>query len=95
MTEDFSKYMQMAIDLGKNSEAEDGRSHPKVGAVMVRNGELLGSAYRGEQGSGDHAEYTLFGKKLSGVDVRDATLFTTLEPCTSRKRHKPCSEWIV
>lgn len=95
MIEDFSEYMQMAVEQGKRSEAEDSRLHPKVGAVVVRNGTVFGSSYRGELGSGDHAEYTLLEKKLPDVDLKGAILFTTLEPCTSRKSHKPCSQWII
>jgi len=95
MPESELRYMRMAIDLGKRSVPEDGRSHPKVGAVIVRNGEILGEAFRGEMGVGDHAEYTLFEKKLPGIDVQGTTLFTTLEPCTSRGKRKPCSDWIV
>jgi len=87
--------MKAAIDAAKRSQAEDGRAHPKVGAVLLKGGQLLATAFRGELGSGDHAEYTLFEKKLTGVDVSDATLFTTLEPCTARKHYKSCSEWII
>lgn len=87
--------MRAAVDIAKRSLPEDAALHPKVGAVLVRNGKILGSAYRGEQAPGDHAEYTLLGRKLAGLDVSGATLFTTLEPCTERKTHKPCSEWII
>src|SRR3989304_3652 len=87
--------MKAASDAAKRSQAEDGRAHPKVGAVLLKGGQLLATAFRGELGSGDHAEYTLFEKKLTGVDVSDATLFTTLEPCTARKHYKSCSEWII
>lgn len=87
--------MQMAIDLAKQSRAEDDRHHPKVGAIIIKDGKFLGSAFRGELGSGDHAEYTLFEKKLKDVELKDSILFTTLEPCTSRNRRKPCSDWIV
>ena len=80
MLESELRFMRTAIDLGKRSVAEDGRSHPKVGAVLSRNGEVLGEAFRGEMGIGDNAEYSLFEKKLPGIDVRGPTLFTTLEP---------------
>lgn len=87
--------MKLAIDSGKNSIHEDGKLSPKVGAVIIKNGEILGHSFRGQLGNGDHAEYTLFEKILTGKDVSGATLFTTLEPCTHRNSHKPCSDWII
>ncbi len=88
--------MGLAIELASKSPSEDQRAHPKVGAVLVIDGSIVASAFRGERGAGDHAEYTLFEKKLAPeVDPRGGTLFTTLEPCTDRKQRKPCSEWIV
>jgi pyrimidine deaminase RibD-like protein len=95
MNENWPEYMRMAVDAGKQSKAESDKSHPKVGAVLVKDGRVFGSAHRGELAAGDHAEYTLFEKKLRDSDLKGATLFTTLEPCTSRKTHKPCSDWIV
>jgi pyrimidine deaminase RibD-like protein len=68
---------------------------PKVGAAIIKDGKLLGVAFRGQKGEGDHAEYTLFEKVLKGQDVSGATIFTTLEPCTHRNNHKPCSDWII
>ncbi len=59
------------------------------------DGKITDTAFRGELGAGDHAEYTLLEKKLTGANLERATLFTTLEPCVSRNQHKPCSEWII
>lgn len=92
---DYLPFMTLAIEAGKKSTCEDERSHPKVGAVIVRDGKVLETAYRGELGNGDHAEYTLFEKKLNGSDVAGTALFTTLEPCTARNTKKPCSHWVV
>ena len=97
-TEDSSQYleyMRMAVEIEKQSVAEDERSHPKVAAVLVKDNQILATAYRGEIGEGDHAEYTLFEKKLAAVDLRGTTLFTTLEPCVSRNMRKPCSDWVI
>jgi len=91
----IDKLMRVAIDSGKNSVSEEGKLSPKVGAAIFKDGQILGSSFRGEKGEGDHAEYTLFEKELGGKDVTDATLFTTLEPCTHRNNHKPCSDWII
>jgi pyrimidine deaminase RibD-like protein len=87
--------MEEAVAIARSSKDEDAGLHPKVGAVLVLRDQICQSAFRGELGAGDHAEFTLFEKKLAGRDVKGAILFTTLEPCTARKRHKPCAEWIV
>lgn len=91
----IEKAMQIAIDEGKKSVSEGGKISPKVGASIIRNGEIIGHSFRGQFGEGDHAEYTLFQKVLNGQDVSGSTLFTTLEPCTVRNKRKSCSDWII
>ena len=56
--------MTMAIDEARRSVGEDERAHPKVGAIVVKDGTILATAYRGEMGKGEHAEYTALEKKL-------------------------------
>jgi pyrimidine deaminase RibD-like protein len=87
--------MKLVVEIGKKSISEEGKLSPKVGAAIIKDGKLLGVAFRGQKGEGDHAEYTLFEKVLKGQDVSGATIFTTLEPCTHRNNHKPCSDWII
>ena len=90
--------VKSAIEAAEKCVSEDQRIHPKVGAAIIKDGQIVCTAYRGEKRPGDHAEYTaLFDKeKALNMDLRGATLITTLEPCTSRKHdNKPCALHIV
>ena len=90
------KFANIAIEEARQSISEqDGKPHPMVGAVVVKNGNVLASAHRGEA-PGDHAEFTALDKKLADESVFGATIYTTLEPCTSRNQPKiPCVKRII
>jgi pyrimidine deaminase RibD-like protein len=89
-------FTELAIEEARKSVGEDGRAHPKVGAVVVVDGNVLASAHRGELGKGEHAEYTALEKKLPEVAVAGATVYTTLEPCTTRNHPKiPCARRLI
>jgi len=94
-TIDHERAMRVTLEEAAKATSENDRKSPKVAAAITLQGRLLGTAFRGQFGDGDHAEYTLFEKVLNGADVQGAVLYTTLEPCTSRNRHKPCSNWII
>lgn len=96
MSELDLKFIKMALSEAGKCVGEDDRSHPKVGAVVVKDGVVLGSAHRGELAPGDHAEFTALEKKLGADSLVGATIYTTLEPCTSRGHPKvPCAHRLV
>ena len=102
MTEDDYTYMRRSIDESKKCRSEPGRVSPMVGAVAVKNGQMVAEAFRGEQEPGEHAEFTALEKKIDNSDtLAGATVYTTLEPCTTRGHTKhgekktPCADRLV
>src|SRR5512138_1791614 len=71
-----------------------GRTHPNpaVGAVVVRDGEIVGRGHTAPAG-GPHAEVRAIAD--AGPRARGADLFTTLEPCDHFGRTPPCTEAIL
>lgn len=89
------QFMEMAIEEARRSIPEDTRVHPKVGAIVVKNGSILSAAHRGETLQ-CHAEYIALEKKLTDESVAGSTVYTTLEPCTTRKHPKiPCAHRLI
>ncbi len=69
--------------------------NPMVGAVLVRNGRVLGSGWHHRAGL-PHAEIeALNDARKCGNSVRGATLYVTLEPCCTTGRTPPCTDAIV
>jgi len=86
-----SPFMQAAIELAASVRGTTS-PNPWVGAVLVRDGQVIGRGATAPYG-GPHAEATA----LAGADARGATLFCTLEPCVPfpGKRTPPCSDAII
>ena len=68
------------------------RPNPLVGAVVVKNGREIASGYHARFG-GPHAEVVALEK--AGKAARGATLYVTLEPCSTFGKTPPCSDLII
>lgn len=69
--------------------------NPMVGAVIVKNGEIIGQGYHQKCGE-LHAERNAFADCDSrGVDCTGADMYVTLEPCCHYGRTPPCTEAII
>jgi len=88
---DDRRFARLAVEEARKSVSEDERIHPKVGVVVVKDGRVLATAHRGEIPQ-CHAEYIALEKKLAEALLAGSTVYTTLEPCTSRNHPKvPCA----
>lgn len=69
--------------------------NPPVGAVLVRDGEQIGEGYHHKAGR-PHAEIEALQDAMGkGRDVRGATIYVTLEPCSTRGRTPACTEALI
>jgi len=66
--------------------------NPIVGAVIVKNGRVVGEGFH-EYNKRDHAE--IVALKQAGSGARGATLYVTLEPCCTTGRTGPCTKAII
>src|SRR5438270_8681707 len=77
-------------------EAEKGRGavepNPMVGAVVVREGRVLGHGHHARFG-GPHAEVVALDQ--AAENARGATLYLTLEPCCHHGKTPPCTDVVL
>ncbi len=86
-----SRHLQRAIDLaelGGNRVSPN----PHVGAVIVRDGKVVGEGFHREVG-GAHAEVEAISS-AGGQDLSGATIYVSLEPCCHHGRTPPCTDAI-
>jgi diaminohydroxyphosphoribosylaminopyrimidine deaminase / 5-amino-6-(5-phosphoribosylamino)uracil reductase len=92
--EQEASYLQRALEL---AEAGRGRvsPNPLVGAVIVRDGEIVAEGFHAELG-GLHAERAAIEDcRARGEDPAGCSLYVTLEPCAHTGRQPPCTEAIL
>jgi diaminohydroxyphosphoribosylaminopyrimidine deaminase/5-amino-6-(5-phosphoribosylamino)uracil reductase len=83
--------LERALELAERGR---GTTHPNpvVGAVVVRDGEVVGEGWPERKG-GPHAEVAALD--AAGEAARGATMYVTLEPCDHHGSQPPCVEAIV
>lgn len=85
------EWMARALELaalGRDST----QPNPRVGCVLVRDGEVVGEGWHRRAGE-PHAE--AFALEAAGARARGATAYVTLEPCNHHGRTPPCTEALI
>ena len=85
------RFMQLALTLGRRGQ---GRTwpNPAVGAVVVRDGVIVGRGWT-QPGGRPHAEPEAL--RRAGEAAQGATLYVTLEPCSHVGKSPPCVDAII
>ena len=86
------KFMLLALAEAKKG-ARLTAPNPAVGALILKNGRVLAKGHHRRAGL-PHAEIEAI-RKLTPAQLRGATLYLTLEPCSSHGRTPPCTDAIV
>ena len=84
-------HFERALELAERGRGKTG-DHPLVGAVVVRDGEVVGEGWYEYDGV-RHAE--VIALEQAGEAARGATLYVTLEPCSHHGRTPPCADAVV
>ncbi|WP_372369856.1 bifunctional diaminohydroxyphosphoribosylaminopyrimidine deaminase/5-amino-6-(5-phosphoribosylamino)uracil reductase RibD [Candidatus Uabimicrobium sp. HlEnr_7] len=87
----MSKFMLRALELAKKSKGRTS-PNPMVGAVIVRNGIIVGEGFHSRAGE-YHAE--IIAIEQAQDKARGATLFVNLEPCCHYGKTPPCTDAII
>jgi diaminohydroxyphosphoribosylaminopyrimidine deaminase/5-amino-6-(5-phosphoribosylamino)uracil reductase len=88
------KFMRLALSLARRAYGQTS-PNPMVGAVLVKGDRIIGYGWHHRAGE-PHAEIEALRHALKrGQNPRGATLYVTLEPCSTHGRTPPCTSAIV
>lgn len=88
------KYMRRAIELAKKGSGHV-NPNPLVGAVIVRDGEIIGEGYHECYGQLHAERNAIANAKKRGDSLEGSTIYVTLEPCCHYGKTPPCTEAII
>ncbi len=86
-----TKFMKRALELAKKGEGL-ANPNPLVGAVIVKDGEIIGEGYHAKFGE-NHAEINAINSAEKSIE--GATMYVTLEPCSHYGKTPPCALALV
>ncbi|MEO6035668.1 MAG: bifunctional diaminohydroxyphosphoribosylaminopyrimidine deaminase/5-amino-6-(5-phosphoribosylamino)uracil reductase RibD [Verrucomicrobiota bacterium] len=87
-------HMRNALRLARRGYGETS-PNPMVGSVLVKGGKVIGQGWHRRAGL-PHAEIEAMRDAQSKTDnLKGATLYVTLEPCSTQGRTPPCTETII
>lgn len=86
-----NEYMQLALTMASSTY---GRTwpNPMVGAVVVKDGQIVGMGAHLQAGE-PHAE--VHALRMAGEQAKGATIYVTLEPCSHFGRTPPCADLVI
>ncbi len=87
------RYMRLALRLASKGLGKTS-PNPAVGSVLVRDGKVLSSGWHRRAG-GPHAEIEALSALPDRALAAGATLYVTLEPCSTQGRTPPCTAAII
>jgi len=85
------QFMAKAIKLARCGQYTT-HPNPRVGCVIVKHGKIIGEGFHQRAGEG-HAEVNAL--RSAGSDVKGATAYVTLEPCSHTGRTPPCADALI
>lgn len=91
MVNRHKRFMERALELAAQATGWTS-PNPLVGAVIVRDDQIVGEGYHHRPGA-PHAEIEAL--RAAGEAAQDATMYVTLEPCNHHGRTPPCTEAII
>jgi diaminohydroxyphosphoribosylaminopyrimidine deaminase / 5-amino-6-(5-phosphoribosylamino)uracil reductase len=90
---DEIKFMKRCLELAVKAEGLT-YPNPMVGAVIVYNGQIIGEGYHRKAGE-DHAEVIAINAVTDKSQLRESTLYVSLEPCSHFGKTPPCADFII
>lgn len=88
------EYMKLALELAEKGRGKT-NPNPMVGAVIVKDGEIIGSGFHEKCGELHAERNAFFDCEKKGNNAEGAVMYVTLEPCCHYGKTPPCTEAII